>query len=229
VPIHDNWWQTETGAIMIANFRSMDIKPGSMGRPVPGIEAAIVHHDASGSMKFVREADSAGELALRSGWPSMFRGYLGQEERYSKCFVRGWYLTGDLARCDKDGYFWFIGRSDDVIKSAGHLIGPFEVESALREHPAVLDVGVIGKPDPLIGEIVKAFVVIKPGYAADAPLRRDLLAHARKRLGAAVAPREIEFRPDLPVTRSGKIVRRLLKARELGLPQGDVSTLLDAE
>jgi acetyl-CoA synthetase len=166
-----------------------------------------------------------GELALRPGWPSMFRAYLNDAERYQKCFRDGWYLSGDLARCDRDGYFWFVGRADDVIKSAGHLIGPFEVESALLEHPAVAEAGVIGKPDPLAMEIVKAFVALKPGFAAGEELRDELLHFARKRLGAAVAPREIDFLDKLPKTRSGKIMRRLLKARELGLPEGDTSTL----
>jgi acetyl-CoA synthetase len=155
----------------------------------------------------------------------MMRGYLHEEARYAKCFVAGWYLTGDLAMRDAEGYFWFVGRADDVIKSSGHLIGPFEVESALMEHPAVAEAGVIGKPDPTAGEIVKAFVALKPGHEASEALRRELLGHARKRLGAAVAPKEIDFRLNLPRTRSGKIMRRLLKARELGLPEGDLSTL----
>jgi acetyl-CoA synthetase len=227
-PFHDNWWQTETGGIMIANFAAMDIKPGSMGRELPGIDATIVARRPDGAVRPIVEPMTAGELALRPGWPSMFRGYLGEPERYRKCFADGWYLTGDLAMRDADGYFWFVGRADDVIKSAGHLIGPFEVESALMEHPAVAEAGVIGKPDPVAGEIVKAFISLKPGYAPGEPLARELLGHARKRLGPAVAPKEIAFRTDLPRTRSGKIMRRLLKARELGLPEGDLSTLEDA-
>jgi acetyl-CoA synthetase len=229
LPIHDNWWQTETGGIMIANTPAFDIKPGSMGRPLPGIDAFIVEHlEAEGEPPRVRIIDAPnveGELALKRGWPSMFRGYLNNEARYAKCFAGDLYLTGDLARVDADGYFWFIGRTDDVIKSAGHLIGPFEVESVLMEHPAVAEAGVIGKPDPLLGEMVKAFVSLKPGYEAGEALRLDILALARKRLGAAVAPKEIAFLPVLPRTRSGKIMRRLLKARELGLPEGDTSTL----
>lgn len=224
LPFHDNWWQSETGGIMIANFAGMDIKPGSMGKPLPGIEAAIVAVE-NGSVTRVIEPDTDGELALRPGWPSMFRGYLGEQARYKKAFAGGWYLTGDLARRDADGYFWFVGRADDVIKSAGHLIGPFEVESALMEHEAVAEVGVIGKPDPVAGQVVKAFVALKEGFAPSEDLRRALLGHARKRLGAAVAPKEIDFRVNLPKTRSGKIMRRLLKARELGLPEGDLSTL----
>lgn len=224
LPIHDNWWQTETGGIMIANTPAMDIKPGSMGRPLPGIEAAIVR-TRDGGVEAIDEPGIEGELALRAGWPSMFRGYLGQDERYRKCFTGDWYLTGDLARRDADGYYWFVGRADDVIKSAGHLIGPFEVESALIEHPAVAETAVIGIPDPTVGEVVKAFVALKAGFEPTEALRRELLGHARKRLGAAVAPKAIDFRAALPRTRSGKIMRRLLKARELGLPEGDLSTL----
>jgi len=224
-PIHDNWWQTETGGIMIANYLAMEIRPGSMGRPLPGIEAGIVRRVGQGAVEEVTEPGVEGELALRPGWPSMFRGYLNEEERYRKCFVGGWYLTGDLARRDADGYFWFVGRADDVIKSAGHLIGPFEVESMLMEHAAVAEAGVIGKPDPVAGEVVKAFVSLKPAYAWSDALRRELLGFARKRLGAVVAPREIDHVANVPKTRSGKIMRRLLKARELGLPEGDLSTL----
>ena len=225
LPIHDNWWQTETGGIMIANTPAFDIKPGSMGRPLPGIDAAVVRYREDGSVEVIEEPDVEGELALKPGWPSMFRAYLNNEERYRKCFSGDWYLTGDLAKRDADGYFWFVGRADDVIKSAGHLIGPFEVESALMEHPAVAEAGVIGKPDPVVGEVVKAFVSLKKGFEDSEELRMELLGHARKRLGAAVAPKEIAVLPVLPRTRSGKIMRRLLKARELGLPEGDTSTL----
>ncbi len=224
-PIHDNWWQTETGGIMIANYAAMEVRPGSMGRPLPGIDAAIVRQRKDGTVEVVEESDVEGELALRPGWPSMFRGYLNEAERYQKCFADGWYLTGDLAKRDDDGYFWFVGRTGDVIKSAGHLIGPFEVESTLMEHRAVAEAGVIGKPDPTAGEVVKAFVALKPGFSASEDLRLDLLGFARKRLGVAVAPREIDFVANVPKTRSGKIMRRLLKARELGLPEGDTSTL----
>ena len=225
LPFHDNWWQTETGGIMIANFASMDIRPGSMGRPLPGIEAAIVQIKEDGSVEEIRDADVQGELALRPGWPSMFRAYWDEPERYEKCFAGGFYLTGDLAKRDRDGYFWFVGRKDDVIKTSGHLIGPFEVESVLMEHKAVAESGVIGKPDPMALEIVKAFVVLHEGYKPSEDLRRELMAFARTRLGAVVAPKEIEFVPSVPRTRSGKIMRRLLKARELGLPEGDISTL----
>ncbi|MCL4300620.1 MAG: acetate--CoA ligase [Anaerolineae bacterium] len=228
LPIHDNWWQTETGGIMIANFAAMEVRPGSMGRPLPGIEAAIVHR-VNGSVEVVEEPCVEGDLALKPGWPSMFRGYLHDEERYHKAFKSGWYITGDLARRDADGYFWFIGRADDIIKTSGHMVGPFEVESALLGHPAVAEAGVIGKPDPLIGELVKAFVSLKPGFEPSEDLKLDIIGFARTRLGSAVAPKEIEFNQNLPKTRSGKIMRRLLKARELGLPEGDISTLEGSE
>jgi len=235
LPVHDNWWQTETGGIMMANYPAMPIRPGSMGRPLPGIEAGLVARDADGKpllrdgeALLVNDPDSIGELALRPGWPSMFRGYLNEEERYRRCFAGGWYLTGDLARRDADGYYWFVGRGDDVIKSSGHLIGPFEVESCLMEHPAVAEAGVIGVPDPVAGQLVKAFVELRQGYGQSEELRLDIIGFARKRLGAAVAPRLLDFTPSLPRTRSGKILRRLLKSRELGLPEGDLSTLEQA-
>jgi len=223
-PFHDNWWQTETGGIMIANFAGMDVKPGSMGKPLPGVEAAIVAVEGE-NVTALDAPLTTGQLALRPGWPSMFRGYLHEEARYAACFKGGWYLTGDLAQRDADGYYWFVGRADEVIKSAGHLIGPFEVESCLMEHPAVAEAAVIGLPDERAGEVVKAYVTLKHGHEASEVLRKELLGHARKRLGAAIAPRQVDIRPDLPRTRSGKIMRRLLKARELGLPEGDLSTL----
>lgn len=220
LPIHDNWWQTETGSIMIANYPAMDIRPGSMGRPFPGIEAAVV--DEQGRPV---PPGQEGDLVLRPGWPSMFRTYWKNEELYNSRFRNGWYITGDRARMDEDGYFWFVGRADDVINTAGHLVGPFEVESALIEHPAVAEAGVIGKPDPVAMEVVKAFVTLKDGFEPTDELRRELLHFAREKLGPGVAPREIDFVASLPKTRSGKIMRRLLKARELGLPEGDISTL----
>lgn len=225
LPFHDNWWQTETGGIMIANVRAVDIRPGSMGKPLPGVEAAIVERRADGGVRVIEAAGEQGEIALRPGGPSMFRGYWEEPERYRSCFADGWYLSGDLARRDADGYYWFVGRKDDVIKTSGHLVGPFEVESVLLEHEAVSEAGVIGKPDPGAYEIVKAFVSLKPGFEAGDTLRRELLGHARRRLGAAIAPKELDFVRSLPRTRSGKIMRRLLKARELGLPEGDLSML----
>jgi acetyl-CoA synthetase len=231
LPIHDNWWQTETGAIMISNFAAMEIRPGSMGRPLPGVSAGLLEQGNDGRARVtggkvteVTRPGVQGELALRPGWPSMFRGYLHDDERYAEVFADGWYLSGDIARRDKDGYFWFIARADDVIKSAGHLIGPFEVESVLMEHPAVAQAGVIGKPDPVAGELVKAFVELKPGYEPSEELRRDIIAFGRRRL-AALAPKEVDFDQNLPLTQSGKVMRRLLKVRELGLETGDTSTL----
>jgi acetyl-CoA synthetase len=223
--IHDNWWQTETGGIMIANFAAEEVRPGSMGRSLPGIEAAIVRRINKDKVERITKPGVDGDLALKPGWPAMFRGYLHEEERYHKCFVDGWYITGDLATQDEDGYFWFVGRADDIIKTAGHMVGPFEVESALMEHPAVAEAGVIGKPNPMIGELVKAFVALKPGFQPSDKLRLELLGFGRQKLGSAVAPKEIEFKQNLPKTRSGKIMRRLLKAWELGLPEGDISTL----
>jgi acetyl-CoA synthetase len=223
IPFHDNWWQTETGSILIANYPILPIKPGSMGKPMPGITPGIIDDE----WNEITEADTDGNLAVRVGWPSMFRTYWEDEERYNSRFRNGWYLTGDRARRDADGYYWFQGRADDVINTAGHLVGPFEVESALIEHPAVAEAGVIGKPDPVAMEIVKAFVSLKAGYEPTSELRRELTHFAREKLGPGVAPREIEFIDTLPKTRSGKIMRRLLKARELGLPEGDTSTLED--
>ena len=231
LPVHDNWWQTETGAIMIGNFAAEEVRPGSMGRPLPGIEAGLLKRGEDGRALVVdgrvtelTGAGQAGELALRPGWPSMFRAYWHDPDRYAQAFAGGWYLSGDIARRDDDGYYWFVGRADDVIKSAGHLVGPFEVESALMAHPAVAEAGVIGTPDPVAGELVKAFVSLRDGRAPSEDLRLELLAFGRRALGA-VAPKEIEFEQHLPHTRSGKVMRRLLKARELGLPEGDVSTV----
>ena len=220
MPFHDNWWQTETGAILCANYPGMEVRPGSMGRPIPGIELGIVDDD----YKQVGP-DTDGNLVVRPGWPSMFHTYWNNTEMYNSKFRGGWYVTGDRARVDKDGYFWFQGRADDVINTAGHLVGPFEVESALIEHPAVAEAGVIGKPDPIAMEVVKAFVALNEGYEATTELRNEITRFSREKLSAAIAPREIEFVASLPKTRSGKIMRRLLKARELGLPEGDTSTL----
>jgi acetyl-CoA synthetase len=204
-----------------------------MGRPLPGVEVALLARGrdgraqitADGSVEEIGEPGTEGELAIRPGWPSMFRGSLHERDRYVKCFAGGWYLTGDIARRDEDGWMWFVSRADDVIKSAGHLIGPFEVEAALTEHPAVLEAGVIGVPDPVAGEVVKAFVTLDGAYQPSEDLRLDIMGFARRRLGPAVAPRSIAFDQHLPKTKSGKIMRRLLKARELGLPEGDLSTL----
>ena len=218
--IHDNWWQTETGAILIANYPALEVRPGSMGRPIPGIEAAVLDENYQ-----PLPAGKDGNLAIRPGWPSMFQTYWRNLDLYNSRFRQGWYITGDQARVDEDGFFWFVGRTDDVINTAGHLVGPFEVESVLIEHPAVVEAGVIGAPDPVAMEVVKAFVALKDGIEPTEELRRDIMHFAREKLAAAVAPRQIEFLPSLPKTRSGKIMRRLLKARDQGLPEGDTSTL----
>ncbi len=230
--IRDTWWQTETGAIMIGTPAGERAQAGAMGRALPGVRATLLRQGpygraavVDGAVDEVLDPDTDGEIALRPPWPSMFRGYLGEPARYAESFAGGWYLTGDVARRDPQGRFWFVGRADDVIKTAGHLIGPFEVESVLTEHPAVAEAGVIGVPDPVAGEVVKAFVSVKAGVEPDDALRRELLGFARSRLGAAVAPRDVAFAETLPHTRSGKIMRRLLKATELGLPTGDLSTV----
>jgi len=219
-PAHDTWWQTETGAIMIANFPSLDIKLGSMGKPIPGIKAAIIDENGK-ELRPNRE----GNLAFKPNWPSMMIGVWKNKKRYRSYFKNGWYLSGDRAYRDKDGYFWFVGRADDIIKTSGERVGPFEVESCLLEHPSVVEAGVIGKPDPLRGEIVKAFVVLKNGRKPSEKLKEELQQFVKTHLAGHAYPREIEFIDKLPKTRSGKIVRRILKAKELGLPIGDTSTL----
>lgn len=228
LPFHDTWWQTETGGMMMVNLPCLDIKIGSMGKPFPGLEAAIVD-DEGKSLPDKTE----GNLAFRPGWPSMMKTVWQNEEKYKSYFVNGWYISGDHAWRDSDGYFWFMGRADDVIKTSGERVGPFEVESALVEHPAVVEAGVIGKPDEVRGEIIKAFVVLKEGdkkkVISDKPyeesLKKELSEYVKKHLAGHAYPREIEFIDKLPKTRSGKIMRRILKAREMGLPIGDTSTL----
>ncbi|MFC5712802.1 acetate--CoA ligase [Thalassorhabdus alkalitolerans] len=221
--IHDTWWMTETGAQMICNYPSMTIKPGSMGKPIPGVKAAII--DDQGNEL---PPNRMGNLAIEKGWPSMMRTIWNNEEKYNSYFeIDGWYVSGDSAYMDEDGYFWFQGRIDDVIMTAGERVGPFEVESKLVEHPAVAEAGVIGKPDPVRGEIIKAFVALRDGYEVTEDLKEEIRTFVKKGLAAHAAPREIEFRDKLPKTRSGKIMRRVLKAWELDLPTGDLSTMED--
>ncbi len=221
-PFHDTWWQTETGSILITNFPEMPIKPGSMGKPLPGVEAAIV--DENGN---VLPQGEEGALVLRPGWPAMMRQIWNNPAKYNEYFKNGWYYTGDTAQIDKDGYFWYVGRADDVIKTAGERVGPFEVESALIEHEAIVEAGVIGKPDELRGNIIKAFIVLSPGFVDSPELKEEIQKFVKKKLAGHAFPREIEVVKSLPKTRSGKIMRRLLRARELGLPIGDTSTLED--
>jgi len=219
--IHDTWWMTETGAHMICNYPCMDIRPGSMGKPIPGIEAAIVD-DAGQELP----AGTLGNLAIRKGWPSMMKAIWQDEEKYNSYFINDtWYVTGDSAHMDEDGYFWFHGRVDDVILTAGERVGPFEIESTLLEHPAVAEAGAIGKPDSLRGQIIKVFIALNTGYEPSDELKKSIVAYVRTKLAAHAYPRELEFVDRVPKTRSGKVMRRVLKAIELGLPVGDLSTL----
>lgn len=220
--IHDNWWMTETGSTICANYRSLPIRPGSMGKPLPGIEMAIV--DKQGN---ILPANSIGNLAIKPGWPAMMRKIWRNEAKYQEYFQNGWYVSGDSAYMDEDGYFWFEGRVDDVINTAGERVGPFEVESKLVEHHAVAEAGVIGVPDTLRGEVIKAFITLRAGYEENDELKMEIAKFVKERLAAHAAPRLIEFRDKLPKTRSGKIMRRVLKAWELGLPTGDLSTMED--
>ena len=220
LPFHDNWWQTEIGGICIANYPIMDIKLGSMGKPIPGVQAAIVDDDGH-----PLPPNQEGNLALKPTFPSLMATIWRRPHKFKSYFKNGWYISGDRAFVDKDGYFWFIGRADDVIKTAGERVGPFEVESALVEHPAVVEAAVIGLPDPIRGEIIKAFCVLGPGYSPSEKLKEEISQFIKKNLAGHAYPREIEFIERLPKTRSGKILRRVLKAKELGLPIGDTSTL----
>lgn len=220
LPFHDNWWQTETGGICIANYPCLAIKPGSMGKPVPGIKVEIID-DNGKPLKPLQQ----GNLALKPGWFSMMKEIWRRPKKYKSYFLKGWYVSGDLAFKDKEGYFWFIGRADDVIKTSGERVGPFEVESALVSHPAIVEAGVIGKPDELRGQIIKAFIVLKPGVKQSEKLKKEIQQFVKKHLAGHAYPREIEFVKNLPKTRSGKIMRRMLRAKELGLPLGDTSTL----
>lgn len=221
--IHDTWWMTETGAQLICNYPSMDIKPGSMGKPIPGVVATILD-DQGNELPPYR----MGNLAIKSGWPSMMRKVWNNDAKYAEYFrIQGWYISGDSAYYDEDGYFWFQGRVDDVINTSGERVGPFEVESKLVEHPAVAEAGVIGKPDPVRGEIIKAFIALRDGFEPTEELEQEIKQFVKVGLSAHAAPREIEFKEKLPKTRSGKIMRRVLKAWELNLPTGDLSSIED--
>jgi acetyl-CoA synthetase len=223
-PFRDTFWQTETGCIVIANRPEMPVKPGSMGTPFPAITAAVLDPKTYAPLQ---RAGSVGLIALRPGWPSMMRAYWNKPAAYASKFKNGWYLCGDRASIDEDGYFWFVGRDDDVINTAGHLVGPFEVESALLEHPAVAESAAVAKPDPVNMEVVKAFVILKPGFLGGPDLELEIMNFVRKRLSSLAMPQEIAFVDSLPKTRSGKIVRRVLRAQEWGQAVGDLSTLMD--
>jgi len=223
--IMENWWMTECGMQLICNYPCMTLKLGSMGRPFPGVEAAIVNDAGERLPPY-----EIGNLAIKKGWPSMMRQIWNNEAKYRAYFIGKdgeWYVSGDSAYMDEEGYFFFQGRIDDVIKTSGERVGPFEVESALVEHPAVAEAGVIGKPDPIRGNIIKAFVTLRPGFTPSESLKKEIMDFVGKKLAAHAKPREIEFIDKLPKTRSGKIMRRVLKAKELGLPIGDTSTMED--
>ncbi len=221
---HDTYWQTETGCIVISNFPGMPIKPGSMGRPFPGITATVLNPE---TYEPVTETGTGGLIALRPGWPSQIRSYWNNPSAFADKFKNGWYLCGDRASLDSDGYFWFMGRDDDVINAGGHLVGPFEIESALLEHPAVAESAAVAKPDRVNMEVVKAYVVLKPGFTPDDDLELEIMNHIRKRLSPLAMPQEIEFVDSLPKTRSGKIVRRVLRCKEFNEPVGDLSTIMN--
>lgn len=221
--IHDTWWMTETGGQVICNYPCMEIRPGSMGKPIPGVKAAIVDNEGNEVPPY-----TMGNLAIGKGWPAMMRGIWNNKQKYESYFMPGdWYVSGDSAYMDEDGYFWFQGRIDDVIMTSGERVGPFEVESKLIEHAAVAEAGVIGIPDPVRGEIIKAFIALRAGYEPSEELKEEIRQFVKKGLAAHAAPRQIEFRDKLPKTRSGKIMRRVLKAWELNLPTGDLSTMED--
>ncbi len=222
LPFLDTYWQTETGSMVISNYPGMKIKPGSMGKPFPAITATVVDLKTH---QPIEKKGIVGMIALKPDWPAMFRTYWNNKETYDKKFQNGWYLCGDRASIDEDGYYWFVGRDDDVINTAGHLVGPFEIESALLEHPSVAESAVVGKPDPMNMEVVKAFIALKPGNEQSKMLELDIMNFVRKKLSALAMPQEIEFVDSLPKTRSGKIMRRVLRAKEWGEEIGDISTL----
>jgi len=223
-PFHDTFWQTETGCIVITNLPGMPIKAGSMGKPFPGITATVLDLQ---TFEPINQPGIAGLIALRPGWPSQIRGYWNNEAGFNAKFKNGWYLCGDRASIDADGYYWFMGRDDDVINTGGHLVGPFEIESALLEHPAVHESAAVAKPDPVNMEVVKAFVTLKPGYTPSDELELEIMNRIRKKLSPLAMPQEIEFVDSLPKTRSGKIVRRVLRCKEFHEPVGDLSTIMD--
>ena len=238
-PFLDTFWQTETGAMMITNYPGMKVKPGSMGKPFPGITAAVLDLK---TFEPVSEPGKVGLIAFRPGWPSMFREYRNQHDVYRSKFIGAapdatpdalrtdpdlWYVSGDRASIDQDGYFWFVGRDDDVINTGGHLVGPFEIESALIEHEAIAEAAVVGKPDEVNMEVVKAFITLNAGYEFDDMLELNIMNFIRKSLSPLAMPQEIEVKDKLPKTRSGKILRRYLRSIEWGEEAGDLSTLED--
>ena len=224
LPFFDTYWQTETGSMMISNYPGMKVKPGSMGKTFPGVIGAILDDK---TFEPITEPNKSGLIGFRPGWPAMMREYWDNKETYDKKFVNGWYLPGDKSTIDKDGYYWFVGRDDDVINTGGHLVSPFEVESALLEHEAVAESAVVAKPDEVNMEVVKAFVTLNPGFEAGDELELIIMNFIRKKLSPLAMPQDIEYMEKLPKTRSGKIMRRMLRAKEWGEEVGDTSTLDD--
>jgi acetyl-CoA synthetase len=221
-PVIDTWWQTETGMHMITTTVGEPMKPGFAGRAIPGVVADVVDREGAPVPPGV-----GGLLVIKEPWPAMFRTVYNNDERYRQYWntINSWYTAGDLAVKDEDGYIMVLGRADDIIIVAGHNLGTAEVESALVSHEATAEAAVIGVPDPVKGQAVKAFVILKVGYEPSEKLKTDLTYHVRMSLGPIAMPKEIEFVPSLPKTRSGKIMRRVLKAQEMGIDPGDISTL----
>ena len=205
---------TETGMIMIANYPSMPIKPGSIGKPFPGIKAAVI-----GPQGDELPPLTLGELAIQKGWPAMMRKIWRDGDRYKKYFpLESWFVSGDTAYMDDDGYFYYQGRDDDLVKIAGVVVGPSEMEDVLRRHPSVMDAGIIAKPDPLKGNSIKAFISLKPEVTPSDNLKQEIMDFVKKYFSPRIAPSEIEFRPKIPRSKEGIVIRRVLKAWELGLP-----------
>ena len=218
---HETWWMTETGMQLICNYRSSDFKIGATGKPFPGTCAAVVDDDGDEVLPYI-----LGHLVVKPPWPSLMKEIWRNKTKYDEYFrIKGWYVSGDTAYKDEDGFIWYAGRADDVIKTAGERVGPFEVESALIQHPAVAEAAVIGKPDSIRGQIIKAFVTLRAGYSPSEELKTSIAEFVKKNLAAHAAPREIDFRDRIPKTRSGKIMRRVLKAWDLGQEVGDTSTM----
>jgi acetyl-CoA synthetase len=218
--IHDTWFQTETGGIMIANRPGLPIRPGSMGKPVSTITASIL--DDQGKVCPPRQV---GRLSLRYPWPSMFRTYLNRDEVYRARFSNTDYDSGDLAYQDEDGYFWFAARNDDVINTSGHLVSPFEIESALLEMPEIAESATIGVPDPILFEGIVVFVALRPRVQQSDELAMKIRLHVANRLSAVATPKDVVFIETIPKNKSGKILRRVLRARYLGQDPGDISSI----
>lgn len=222
----DTWWQTETGHFLISPLPITPLKPGSATKPLPGISADVYNENGESI------TSAGGSLVIRKPWPGMLRGLYKDPERYENVYWSKYsntYLAGDVSRKDEDGYFWVQGRADDVLNVAGHRIGNSEVESALVSHPKVAEAAVIGKPHELKGESITAFVVLKKGVEPSEELKKELREHVGEEIGKIARPDEIGFVNDVPKTRSGKIMRRIIRAKAIGESVGDISTLANPE